>query len=530
MSSEITSHLLNQKRTLICIIISIFFVYLIFSPSVNLLYYASDDFRYALGGLHKSCSADDGFGFVKTLGRPIQAYLDCGSYKFGYTLERMRVLRLVSVVLMGFASGLLADLFCSLGFSLAGALFTAGCVFLVPQLYDDAVSVGAIPLPLAIIFILAGYRCIGKSIVQVCLSALLILLALLTYPAMAFFFGTLIFAKLLFSKLKDWQKTRQQLIFEVILFLIVCFVYFAWAYHNIHHNAQSFVPPAYRLDHPNYKIAEILTRFFELGNVFSNLWIFFPSGNMRLQGLITIILLSTGMIFGLISFLKSKLYHYDRRVALFNLGQACIMAVIIFILSNAFYLIIPERQITSSRLLFGTMTAGLMLLFWCICQWTILFPRNWRKLVTSVFIGLFFSLVAYKTNIFMLARALVYGQYLDSIRTDIYDYLIAGKKLHRIHFIIPKPEYPYTRFFLANAALIQQVGYGVYELKWCSLARGVVGEEQDHQAESLACIKSLPSNGAGVTYSYQGEPYIKTSDMLVIERHVKSINYLTEYR
>jgi len=508
---------------------SIFIMYLIFSPAANLLYYASDDFRYSLGGINKSCKSNDGFYFVWTLGRPLQAYVDCLSYKFSYTLERMRILRLISIALMGCGMGLLAELLSSLGLSLLSALFAAACVFLAPQLYDEAISVGAIPLPLTIVFILLGYKCLNSVYLKtyrpklwISTSALFIFAALITYPAMAFFFATLILTKVLFSDFSKWPITRIAVMREVMVFLFVCTLYFILAYWNMHFHSKAFIPEAYQLDHPNFNILEILQRVWGLGNIFSDLWSYFPSINMRIQGWTTFAILISGIFFANLALTKTQFYRQDKKNALLQVAEMIAFVFAIFILCSAFYLIIPVRQVTGSRLLYGSISAGVMIMLWCLSRWP---KSNW----TTFYLALFFCLIGYKTNLFITARSLVYAQYLDSVRQDIYDYLIQGRVLHRIHFIISRPEYPYTRFFLANGALTQQVGYDVYKLKWCSLSRGVAGEEKDHQLELFACLDKLNPDQAGITYSYKDETYTKTNDMLVIDRTLKSINYITQY-
>ncbi|EKD71525.1 MAG: hypothetical protein ACD_46C00168G0001, partial [uncultured bacterium] len=59
-----------QIRLITYLFISVILLYFVFSPAINILYYSSDDFRYAFGGFDKSCSTDDGFYFMQTLGRP----------------------------------------------------------------------------------------------------------------------------------------------------------------------------------------------------------------------------------------------------------------------------------------------------------------------------------------------------------------------------------------------------------------------------------------------------------------------------
>src|SRR5688572_6230258 len=99
----------NNKRILFYMMLSSVILYFIFLPGVSFLYHTGDDYRYAFGGLGKACIKDDGFEFMITLGRPLQAYMDCAVFKFAYTLERMKMIRIFSVVLMGCALGLILE-------------------------------------------------------------------------------------------------------------------------------------------------------------------------------------------------------------------------------------------------------------------------------------------------------------------------------------------------------------------------------------------------------------------------------------
>ena len=113
--------------------------------------------------------------------------------------------------------------------------------------------------------------------------------------------------------------------------------------------------------------------------------------------------------------------------------------------------------------------------------------------------------------------ALHFAQTLTSVETQINRYLANGNQLRRIHFVIPGKEHPYNKFFLANAALVQLLGQGKYQIKWCSLPRGISGAEQDHQTEMLTCIHGLPENGIAVTYSRPDEPIKITQEMLLMK-------------
>ncbi|EKD72918.1 MAG: hypothetical protein ACD_45C00525G0001, partial [uncultured bacterium] len=126
---------------------------------------------------------------------------------------------------------------------------------------------------------------------------------------MAFFFVVLILSKLLFSRLEDWPKTRYAISREVILFCIICVIYYIWAFINMHYFPQAPVTDvAYQLNHPNFNIREIIQRLAILGNVFGPIWALSPLSNGILQGWIMIALFSLAIVFAWLFFIKSEFY------------------------------------------------------------------------------------------------------------------------------------------------------------------------------------------------------------------------------
>lgn len=504
----------NKTQIFAYIFISSLVLYFIFAPSVNMLFYAGDDFRYGLGGYSKSCGMDDSFYFMFTLGRPLQAYLDCLSYKFAFSFERMRIIRLIAVLLMGCGMGLMIAWFQQLRFSLATAFFSAGIFFLVRPLYEDTISLGALSLPLSMLLVIVAYYCVKNAYSK----GFLIFCSMLTYPALSFFFITLILSKLVFSKLDDWIKTRREIIREVIIFCCTAIVYFAWGYYNMHYHAKAPIPEAYHLDKPNINLAELLNRLYILGNLFDSQWVMFGFGNVRLEGWLTIILLPLGIVGGAIQFLKSRLYRENKQQSIKWLSQAVMGAIALLILSSAFYLVIPSRSLIEYRFLFGALSSRLILLFWCIRQFSFSFRDQIKYHINLFIVVLFFLYASVQANIYMLVTSLAFGEYYNTAEMAISGYLAKHHSLRRVHFIFEKPENTYNGFFLVNAALTRLSGNNqTFELKWCSLPRGEKGEEKDHQKEALACIKQAPSGTISVTYSYTGDSFAKTPDMLVIE-------------
>src|SRR3990167_470836 len=349
-------HLSDRNRLFMFIIASIVLLYFIFAPATHILYYGGDDFRYAVGGAHRLCKQDDSFYFMKTLGRPLQAYLDCVVYKFIHTMQQMVFIRILAVVLLGVGMGLLADWLYTMGFSFWLAFFSAGCLFLIQKLYSDTILTGALSLPLPVLFVVVGYRCLAKA--HQCslalddqirqsktkyfiYASLLFILALLTYPAMTFFFGTLVLIKLLFSNLSQWVTTRREVIQDVLLFSLVCLIYFAWASYNMHYHAHAPIPEQYRM-HLNLNLNELYSRALPLISVFNGgPWVLlfplgFPLGGSLVQGWLTILVLAGGVVSGYMRFIKSNFYLKNKTRALLTLGQVIIFVIGMLVFCSAF--------------------------------------------------------------------------------------------------------------------------------------------------------------------------------------------------
>lgn len=500
--------------------------YFIFYPAINILFYAGDDFKYAFGGWHQLCRADDGFEFVLTLGRPLQGYMDCIVFKYAHTLERLSFIRLFSVVVMGCCLGLFANGLVKLGFSILSAFFFAGSVFLVQHFYWDGIFTGAISLPITTLLVLLAYRSIeqahfylvdGKrtqATIKLTLAGVLILSSMLTYPALAFFFCILTFSKLLFSDLNHWTQTRQEVIREVILFCLAGLVYYLWANYNIHYHALAPVTESqYALNHPNISFHELLHRVFILGNVFHPLWALTPISDTRLQGWGMLALIGGGSLTGLIHyFVKSS----DAIQASFTLLQAIFLGVFLLLLCNGFLLVMPHLILNENRILFCVVASGLVLTFWGIKNSSLFFSKLSYQRIIVMMNGLIFMIIVYQVSINVIAEALSDKQYLLFTQSIIGEYL-KKHPLQRIHFIVSQSDYPYNKFFLSNAALNQLLGRGHYKIEWCSLPRGVPGKEEDHQADTLSCMAKQPLGTIVITYSYPQEQFTKTKDMLTVD-------------
>ncbi|OGT47442.1 MAG: hypothetical protein A3E83_01710 [Gammaproteobacteria bacterium RIFCSPHIGHO2_12_FULL_41_20] len=522
---------IKRYPTLAFIIASTLLFYFIFSPAINILHYFGDDYRYAFGGFFKSCSGDDGYYFMRTIGRPMQAYLDCLNYKFAFTLERMKMLRGLSVVLLGWAVGLFAAWLYRLGLSIWSAFFVSGCLFLVQHLYPDTLAYGATSLPFAILLAIYSYWELDKihapwlqHKIHLGWAGVLLLVSMLTYPAMAFFFCTMILTKVLFSPLQNWAKVRSAVMNEMVFFLVVGAIYFAWGYYNMHYHARAPIPESYRLSHPNLNPVEIMKRILLLMNVFDSRWQISPRMSSLWQGWFIAVCIVGGLSCGSLHFFKSDFYRQNKWQALTTLLQIVASASAVFVLGSAFFLVMPNLSLVENRVLFGVITSGLLLAVWGVMQWSYLLPEKMRTGFLVVVVGGCFLIQGRQANIVTLINALSHQQYMQETHAVIAVHINQGGPLQRIHFIIPRSNYPYDRFFMANTALLQLYGQDHYKIAWCSLARGVPGEEKDRQNETIACVNAQPKNTVAVTYSYDAEPFRKTPAMAIVKNHYQEID------
>lgn len=524
----------KKERLLMFILFSILLLYFIFAPALNGLFYTGDDFRYAFGGYGKSCGGDDGFYFMKTLGRPLQAYIDCLSYRFAYTFERMRVVRFISVVLLGCVMGLLAEWLYALGFTLLNAFFAAGILVLIQKLVNSAILVGSIPLPLAVLFVIFAYHCLQKShtphqgskeIMWLALAGILLISALLCYPAMTFFFGSLPLIKVLFSRLDHWQKTRREIIREVVVFFIVCAIYFMWAYYNMRYHARAPISSQYQITHPNLFILEIFNRLTPVVNVFTGPWALFPLVSKTLQGWLMLIAIGAGIAAGWALFYRKQI-----KPTVSSLVQAALAVIALLFLCSGFYLVIPQAESMDSQILFATAESGVILFIWGIYRFSELFKSHIKNSMLLAIFCLVFLVKGYQFNIWMVAHSLGYAQNINYIKTKIADFVAKGNKLRRVHYINSRKEYPYDKFFLTNGALMGLYERGSYDIAWCSLPRGNPDAEKDHQEDTIKCIDSLPVNGIAVTYTYPDEPFKKMEGMLTIDmQNVPKGYFINQY-
>ncbi|HLB41343.1 MAG TPA: hypothetical protein VJN02_00575 [Gammaproteobacteria bacterium] len=519
----------TASRRWILIFASMFILYLIFAPSLHILYYSGDDFKYSFGGISKSCAESDGYHFMLTVGRPLQTFVDCLGFKFADTLEGMRVIRIVTVMTIGMVMGLLADWLYRLGFSLGISFFAAGNLLLIAHLYGDAVPMGAISLPLTLLLTCMGYRCVNhahqypvlmpasrwKAIKYLGLSFIAILAALLTYPALAFFFCTLMLMKLLFSDLAHIKKTKQELLKELSLFVFACIIYFIWAYYNIHYHARTEFPAAYHVGHPNLNWLEMIKRLILLSNIFSSWWPISPKSDSMLQGWIMIV----GLLGGIVAMIR-MVYQFETTM-FSNLVQGIIVGMGLFVLSSTFLLVMPTLDIVENRVLYAAVSSGLVLVFWGFWQWKNILPKEFGKTLILIGVASLFLIAGHQASHVTMVNALSHVQYLDETRVAIAHYKNTHSSLKRIHFIIPRSNSPYDRYPLAQAALVSLIKKNDFKLRWCA---GSPIQAPHHVNEAVACITNRKKGDIVVTYSFEGEPFLKTDAMVMIRNHYRSLD------
>lgn len=499
------------------IFISIFLLYLIFLPTLNILHYSGDDFKYSFGATYKSCAENDGYHFMLSVGRPLQAMVDCLGFKFGYTLFGMKIMRIFTVIAMGIVMGLLVDWFCILGFTLPIAFFAAGNLVLIEHMYGDAIPMAAISLPLAVLFAIIAYRFMhaAHSMTQRIwlwrvLAFLVLLAALLTYPALAFFYVTLMLSKCLFAQ-QNYPcpgKMRKELFRELVLFSLTCGIYFIWAAYNIRYHLRTEVPPSYHVGQPNLNIFEMIRRLILLGNLFSSWWPLSPLNNLLIQGWAIIISISGGLLFMLVRVVKN--FQSKKK---FVFVEQSFVGLSLVILSGAFFLVMPNLDIVENRILFSIITSVLLVSYWGWCQVIKILPFKFENHLLLAALVLLFLTLSYQASTVTMVNAMSHVEYLNSTKLALSSYLDSGKIPRRIHFVIPESNSPYDRYPLANSALSQLINKKSYSLHWCAESR-----------TAGVCLSHLKPNGIAVTYSIDQDIFPQTQNMVVIQNHFKSLS------
>jgi len=519
----------DLKNILSIFFFSCLFLYFVFAPAVNLYYFGGDDYRYLFGSPSTACKLDDGFEFMLTLGRPLQAYLDCLSFKFANSIESMSVVRLICVLIMGIGMGLLTLHLIKLNLSIPIAFSAAGIFFLLPQAYPDILLYGAIALPFSIALTLIAYFCLEKSYTKfnklitslpIWGGVILLICSMLAYPATAFFFVILVLLKLLLSPVKDWEITRRQVLTELFAFITAGIAYFIWGYYTMHYHPLTPVPASYQLDHPNLNLFEIIKRIVFLSNVFEGQWTLSTGIETHLQGLLTLIFISAAMI---ILFYKN--FDYLKTSAgIKKTLEISLYVFIVLLLSVAFILVMPSLDLLENRVLLGRAAACFALVFWGLISCSLIFPSSLRQLFVFLALSVFLVIQGYQANIISFVNALSQAHYLNLDKMAVSQYFSKNKSLQRIHFIIPKNNYPYDRFFMAYASLLPFIEKNKLEIKWCSQARGSVLAEKDNQQATINCVQDLKKGAIAITYSYDGDEYKKTKSMLIIQNHYLKID------
>ena len=528
-------HTFDFKRISTYFLLSSIVLYFIFLIPIHSSYYGGEDLKFLFGGWNKPCVMEDGFNWVKSLGRPLQAYMECASFKYASSLAGLKVIRFICILLFGLGMGLFADWLCTLGFSFWGAFCASGSLFLIPKLYSDTILTSVLALPFAVLFSVIAYRCICEShdysfsdiknkFIWQFLGMLFLLFALLTYPAMAFVFGSFILFKTFFSQVRNWPKKRIEISKEIFIFFFVCFIYFLWGQYRIYRHPRASIPIQYQM-HANLNLHELVHRIRPILNVFGEgPWVTlfpqgFPLGGVTGQGWLTLLVLVLGVFIGFFTFLRNS-FSRNQDYSFFTLIQQIFIVFILFGLCNAFYLGIPVQETMGSKLLFASVASGIPLLFWCVYQCVSIFPKRMNQNLFFAFLVVFFVIEGSQASLSTAENVRFFEKRFALLQHTVSEYLVKGNHLQRLHFIIPEPDHAYMRFFWANAVLLHTLGQKSYQIKWCSLPRGYEGKEEDHQAEALACIHSLSKGTIAITYTRPGEHYLNSKDMLLMGQEV----------
>lgn len=151
------------------------------------------------------CANDGQYGWLYLIGRPITAKLECQVFKHAGSLHDLNNMRIAVIGILALGASAFGALLHRFGFDRLSSWLTAVAIFILPGA-QNAVFMTNFPNALAAMCPLLAYWCLEwrpnmnkvSYVMPILCAALLLFIAMLMYPALAFvfFWGTL--AKVLF--------------------------------------------------------------------------------------------------------------------------------------------------------------------------------------------------------------------------------------------------------------------------------------------------------------------------------------------
>jgi hypothetical protein len=351
---------------------------LVFLPVFIIPYAHHDQYRHFHEQLPgdpaaNSCKNEPQYPWLYSLGRPIAAETECVIFKFTARLSDLIFFRFWVLACLALAAAFHATLLRRLGLNLVASVALAVATFALPgaqnAIFMTNFANALTPLAATVSYLVllvankphaAGnrMRVIGLTV----LAGVLLLVALFTYPFMAFFFfcGTL--GSVLFMSVDEWRLRVWRVVRDILFFSIAALVYFTVAKLALFPRSPAAIarmPEWYR---PVLAFGGIGKRFLQL--VYEDfprvltLWHIYPS---RILVTFFLFALAAGVFFWWRQPAPRSERTWDGSRAV-----TVLTPLLLLLVANVPYLLIPALFL--HRLFFASSAMLLLLLFWSATQ------------------------------------------------------------------------------------------------------------------------------------------------------------------
>ncbi len=376
------------------------------------------------------------------LGRPVSAKVENFLFHHIHSLTDLARIRLIILVVLGLSMALLASFLFSLRLSPLQSFCISAAIFLLPG-PQNIVFTTILPNALAILFALLSYlllrlcegMTIAKYVLRLLLSFILLLTAMFTYAAYAFFFLIPTIAVVMFSDRAQWSNVKRIVFRDLLFVALAAGAYFIFT--------KLYILPQYTAiinsTAPQYHFQFSLATLWEKINIFLikvipivfNLWNVYENQFIA----VVLILFSLGAFF-VKAFDDDGSFKNTSGNSFYFTAQKLVVIFILFLGVNCVWLLSP-MMIILYRLFFGASAAAILLIFWAGNSYIISFLKNqrWRERILTGW-AVFFLVVSGGIAGFNTTKNVLNSNMeLMFVRSVIASH--AGKPISRIHVVLP---------------------------------------------------------------------------------------------
>jgi hypothetical protein len=502
--------------------------YFTYSATVTIPAYHHDTYKFSTGTFHRACSSNQGNAYMRHLGRPIGAWLDCMNYRMGNSLAHLNRTRYLCLIAISLLLALVTTGLRSAGFRLPTAFLLAGSVTFLPAYATVMLMASTTIIIAALLALLSSYLLFpwdrpAKQIslynihVRHLFGVVFLFAAMFTYASAAAFFLVPVFIRVMFAPLSEWRATGQQVVRDVFIYSVLCLYFYLRVRHMQFHGDISSIPASYRLNLNTHLFGRVMTLFFHK----PTLW------NMdatRLQFYTVYGVITAGCA------IAFKQFWSQPQKSFVNLLQAIAAVVVLSMSASIIYLAAPTQDVPLSRIVFVFQTFQLIALFWSCNYIAGLFPRYKAEILLAS-AGLLFCLGAAYANRLVTMSALNDNLELNFIVNSLTDAMVHAPHIDRIHVIASRNlnyngQAPHEDIYninstyykddttnIINAALLTFLPRHSFSLTDC-----VTGLDN----QDINCVLQTRPDSIAVTHSTPDQELKLTPNTLVIDMNGRS--------